>query len=347
MNVLRTKAEKPSASAARPADDRPVAPVRAERLTVDPEQAGQRLDNLLLKVLKGVPKSHVYQLIRSGQVRRNGARCAVDDRVAPGDQIRVPPVRRPPPGPRPAPPVEFPVLFEDDSLLVIDKPAGVAVHGGSGVSSGVIEQLRAARPDQRFLELVHRLDRDTSGVLMIAKKRAALLDLQRQLRDRTSFKRYLAVVLGRWPRRTKPLAFPLHRYLTSEGERRVAVRAGGMAAMTRVTGLAHGILRDGRPISLVQCDIETGRTHQIRVHLAHSGFPILGDQKYGNEEVNVLLSNLGNKRMFLHALHLRITHLGRILAFDSKPPAAFDDLMALAGWDAAAAPRGTENGKSP
>jgi 23S rRNA pseudouridine955/2504/2580 synthase len=331
MKSLRTKAEEPSAPPGLPSDGRGGGVPTVSVIDVDDDHAGQRLDNLLAAALKGVPKSHLYRLIRSGQVRVNGARCRPDDRVASGDRVRIPPVRTAEPRVHDAPAVEFPILYEDDALLIVDKPAGVAVHGGSGVSSGVIEQLRAARPTQRFLELVHRLDRDTSGVLMIAKKRAALLDLQRQLRERSTDKRYQAIVLGRWPRRTKTIAVPLQRYLTAEGERRVAVRAGGQEAVTRVTGMRAGALADGRAVTLVECRIETGRTHQIRVHLTHQGFPLLGDQKYGDDEVNVLLRKTGHKRMFLHAYLLRVMHDGRPLSVTAPLPAEFDALLGQPG----------------
>ncbi len=293
--------------------------------------AGQRLDNFLMRHCKGVPKSHLYQLIRSGQVRVNGGRCRADDRLEAGDTVRVPPVAGlgGDPGPAVAPPAEFPVLFEDDALLVVDKPAGVAVHGGSGVAHGVIERLRAARPQARFLELGHRLDRETSGVLLIAKRRAALVSLHAQLRERQADKRYLAVVRGRWPLRTKTLEFPLHRYLTGEGERRVRVQAGGQAAVTRVTGRRQVVLAGIGELTLVEAKIETGRTHQIRVHLAEAGFPILGDEKYGDFELNKLLHKMGHKRMFLHAFFLKIRHPteGAPLRLEAPEPGEFARLL--------------------
>lgn len=293
--------------------------------------AGQRLDNFLMRHCKGVPKSHLYQLIRSGQVRVNGRRCRADDRLDAGDTVRVPPVAGlgGDPGPAIAPPAEFPVLFEDDALLVVDKPAGVAVHGGSGVAHGVIERLRAARPQARFLELGHRLDRETSGVLLIAKRRAALVSLHAQLRERQADKRYLAVVRGRWPLRTKTLEFPLHRYLTGEGERRVRVQAGGQAAVTRVTGRRQVLLAGIGELTLVEAKIETGRTHQIRVHLATAGFPILGDEKYGDFELNKLLHKIGYKRMFLHAFSMKLRHPteGVLLRLEAAEPGEFAQLL--------------------
>ncbi|MGH8622020.1 MAG: pseudouridine synthase, partial [Burkholderiales bacterium] len=194
-------------------------------ITVDEESAGQRLDNFLIRMLKGVPKSHIYRIIRSGEVRRNKGRVGADDRVALGDVLRIPPIRLSERAEEiaanPAPPREFPIVFEDDTFLAIDKPAGVAVHGGSGVSFGVIEQMRQARPQARLLELVHRLDRETSGLLLIAKKKSALKALQDQFRERETGKTYLALVKGAWPARLKVLDQPLHKYLLADGERRV------------------------------------------------------------------------------------------------------------------------------
>ena len=290
----------------------PLAPASGEVkfLTVGEESGGQRLDNYLLRVLKGVPKTHVYRIIRSGEVRVNKGRAGADTRVAIGDVIRIPPVRLPErttsPGPA-APGREFPVLLEDDHLLAIDKPAGVAVHGGSGVSFGVIEQLRQARPQARLLELVHRLDRETSGVLLVAKKRSALVHLQDQFRERETGKTYLALVLGDWPARNKVVDLPLHKYLLDDGERRVKVVGkddpDGMRSITLVK-----VARKLPGHSLLEVTIKTGRTHQIRVHLASQGHPIAGDDKYGNFERNKALQRQGLKRMFLHAWRLRLAH---------------------------------------
>lgn len=302
-------------------------------LTVDEDAGGgQRLDNFLLRHFRGVPKSHLYRLIRSGQVRINGGRCRPDDRLDPGDIVRVPPVIVPDAQAQacgPAPAVEFPVLLEDPMLLVVDKPAGVAVHGGSGVAHGVIEQLRAARPQLAFLELAHRLDRETSGVLLLAKKRRALLDLHAQLRERRTDKRYLAIVVGRWPLRTKTIQFALHRYLTADGERRVRVQDGGQSALTRVTGVRQFELDGLGAFTLVEAKIETGRTHQIRVHLAHSGFPIAGDEKYGAFDLNRTLQKAGHRRMYLHAHAITIRHPedGRTLRLVAPVHADFDHLI--------------------
>jgi len=304
---------------ANPPDNAP----QPKTLRVDDEDAGRRLDNFLMRQLKGVPKTHVYRIIRSGEVRVNKGRASADRRVDAGDLVRLPPVRTSPRaqakadamaqavnGPR-APAREFPVLFEDDWLLAVDKPAGLAVHGGSGVSFGVIEQLRMARPQARFLELVHRLDRETSGILLIAKKRSALTHLQDQFRERETGKTYLALVVGTWPVRLKVLDKPLRKYLLSDGERRVQVVAkdhpDAMPSLTLVK-----VMHQAAGFSLLEVTIRTGRTHQIRVHLAAEGLPIAGDEKYGNFEYNKALQRAGNpvplRRMFLQAWRLQFNH---------------------------------------
>ena len=280
-------------------------------LTVGEESAGQRLDNFLIRVLKGVPKTHVYRIIRSGEVRVNKGRASADTRVETGDVVRLPPVRISESvaekAGKPAPAREFPVLFEDEHLIAIDKPAGVAVHGGSGVSFGVIEQLRQARPEAKFLELVHRLDRETSGILLVAKKRSALTRLQDQFRDRETGKTYLALVTGAWPANKKVIDQPLHKYLQADGERRVKVverdDPDGMRSITLVK-----VQQPLPGFSLLEVTIKTGRTHQIRVHLASQGHPIAGDDKYGDFELNKALHKRGLKRMFLHAWRLQFDH---------------------------------------
>ena len=297
-------------------------PAEVRLITVDEESAGQRLDNFLIRMLKGVPKSHIYRIIRSGEVRRNKGRVGADDRVAAGDLLRIPPIRlserAEEKAANPAPPREFPVIHEDDAFLAIDKPAGVAVHGGSGVSFGVIEQIRQARPQARFLELVHRLDRETSGILLIAKKKSALTALQDQFRDRSTGKTYLALVKGSWPARLKVLDQPLQKFLLPDGERRVKVTARedpeGMRSVTLVkvaTRLqASGALAVASPegFTLLEVTIKTGRTHQIRVHLASAGYPIAADDKYGDFDLNRQLLRAGLKRMFLHAWRLALVH---------------------------------------
>ncbi|WP_128002051.1 RluA family pseudouridine synthase [Piscinibacter defluvii] len=280
------------------------------RLTVDEAGEGQRLDNFLLRLLKGVPKTHVYRVIRSGEVRVNKGRAAADTRLALGDEVRVPPVRTAQRDEAaPAPAREFPIVFEDEHLLVVDKPAGVAVHGGSGVSFGVIEQLRRARPQAKFLELVHRLDKETSGLLMLAKKRSALTALQDQLRQRETGKTYAALVPGAWPDKLKVIDVPLHKFLTGEGERRVRTVEPGHEDAKRSITLVK-VARRFRDFTLLEVTIKTGRTHQIRVHLAHAGHAIVGDPKYGDFALNKSLARGPAKfeRMFLHAQRLRFVH---------------------------------------
>jgi 23S rRNA pseudouridine955/2504/2580 synthase len=287
---------------------------QVQHLTVDAESAGQRLDNYLLRLLKGVPKTHVYRVIRSGEVRVNKGRAAADTRVAAGDQVRVPPVRLPARDEStPAPPREFPLLFEDEHLLAIVKPAGVAVHGGSGVSFGVIEQLRQSRPQARFLELVHRLDRETSGVLLLAKKRSALVALQDQFRARDTGKSYQALVAGAWPDKLKVIALALHKGLDAAGERHVRVVAADHADGRRSITLVR-VARRFEGFTLLDVGLKTGRTHQIRVHLAHSGHAIVGDPKYGDFALNRRFARAEQvagqrfERMFLHARELSFDH---------------------------------------
>lgn len=292
-----------------------------QRLTIDDASAGQRLDNFLVRVLKGVPKTHVYRVIRSGEVRVNGGRAQADTRLAAGDEVRVPPVRVALRSLPAAPAREFPVVFEDEQLIAIDKPAGVAVHGGSGVASGVIEQLRRARPQARFLELVHRLDKETSGLLLIAKKRSALTALQDQFRargaDKAVRKTYAALVVGAWPRSRKVIDVALHKYLTADGERRVRAVAADADAGRRAITLVK-VEQAWAAFTLLDVTIKTGRTHQIRVHLQGEGHPIVGDAKYGDFVLNKALARGAPvegvapgtrfERMFLHARALAFTH---------------------------------------
>jgi 23S rRNA pseudouridine955/2504/2580 synthase len=312
----------------------PAAP-QVLHLKVDDSSAGQRLDNFLMRCLKGVPKTHVYRVIRSGEVRVNKGRAAADTRVQAGDDVRVPPMRLPErAAATPVPPREFGVLFEDDWLLAIDKPAGVAVHGGSGVSFGVIEQLRRARPQAKFLELVHRLDRETSGVLLLAKKRSALTALQEQFRARDTGKTYAALVLGSWPESLKVIDVPLHKYLKPDGERRVRPAMTGDEQAKRSITLVKVVQRFAG-FTLLDVGIKTGRTHQIRVHLAHSGHPIVGDDKYGDFEFNKSLargSALPGQRfdgMFLHARRLAFDHpaSGERIELEAPLPASGTALL--------------------
>ncbi len=301
--------------------DKSAKPLSAKTITVDEESAGQRLDNFLIKHLKGVPKTHIYRIIRSGEVRINKGRVDAQTRIEGGDLIRLPPLRvskgeelvETLETKDTTPAKEFPVLLEDEWMLAINKPSGVAVHGGSGVSFGVIEQLRSARPMAKLLELVHRLDKETSGILLIAKKRSALVQLQAQFKGRETGKTYLALVRGQWPSNKKVIDLPLLKYTlgpadgAGEGERRVKVLAhndtSGLRAITlvKLSRLVGGY-------SLLEVTIKTGRTHQIRVHLASQGYPIVGDDKYGDFDHNRELKKMGLKRMFLHAWRLRFNH---------------------------------------
>lgn len=276
--------------------------------TVNEEEAGQRIDNFLLRVCKGVPKSHIYRILRSGEVRVNKGRIKQTYRLEAGDVVRIPPIRVAQTEERKVPAGNFQILHEDKHLLIIDKPEGVAVHGGSGVSYGVIEQLRASRPEAPFLELVHRLDRGTSGILLVAKKRSALRHLQNQMREGTVDKRYLTLVSGDWENKRQHIKLPLHKYDAPTGEKRVKVKEGGMASHT-IFNLLH---RYG-DYSLLEAELKTGRTHQIRVHLASSGYVIAGDDKYGDFALNHQLMKANNergqlKRMFLHSHHVTFIH---------------------------------------
>jgi 23S rRNA pseudouridine955/2504/2580 synthase len=292
-------------------------------LTVGDEGAGQRIDNYLLKILKGVPKSHIYRILRSGEVRVNRRRAPPDARLECGDQLRIPPIRvASPDSARPVPSVPLgpvpPVLYEDDALVVLNKPSGLAVHGGSGVSQGVIERLRLARPTASFLELAHRLDRDTSGALLVAKKRAALVALHAQLRDGEVDKRYLVLVRGKWRDALRRVRIPLERYVTAEGERRVRAASDGRDARTTLRRVRTWMGHDP-PVALLEAELETGRTHQIRVHLAHLGHPLAGDPKYGDFAWNRDLARQGLRRLFLHACRIRFVHpvSGEVVTVDA------------------------------
>jgi len=283
---------------------------QVQLVTISAEEAGQRIDNFLIRVCKGVPKSHIYRVLRSGEVRVNKGRIDQTYRLQEDDVVRIPPLRLAEKTAQTAPGCEFDILMEDDCMLVINKPAGVAVHGGSGISYGVIEQLRASRPDAKFLELVHRLDRETSGILLLAKKRSALTNLHEQIREGTLDKRYFALVHGDWQNRRQHVKLPLFKYTTADGERRVRVQADGQASHT-----VFQLLRKYGPYALLEAELKTGRTHQIRVHLASSGFPIVGDDKYGDFALNRALQKADGgrkalKRMFLHAHQITFVHPG-------------------------------------
>ena len=287
-------------------------------IEVTEDESGQRIDNYLLARLKGVPKSFVYRILRSGEVRINSKRVEASQRVASGDRIRVPPVRVAERAEEiPAPHFRLPVLFEDDALVAIDKPSGIAVHGGSGVAHGVIESLRAMRPEAKFLELVHRLDRETSGVLLVAKKRASLVALHEMMRSRDIDKRYVAGVKGRFRNETQRVKLALEKHVTADGEKRVSISASGQDAETVFRRLERGA-----EFSLLEAHLLTGRTHQIRVHLAHLKHPVLGDDKYGDFDLNKALRKQGLKRMFLHARSLAFAHplSGEPLTLESPLP---------------------------
>lgn len=278
-----------------------------EWVEVDAGNAGQRIDNFLTARLKGVPKSHLYRVLRKGEVRVNRGRVRPDYRLQSGDVVRIPPLRTAErevvtPGQRTLAAVQASILYEDDALLVLDKPSGLAVHGGSGLSFGAIEALRALRPEAHFLELVHRLDRDTSGCLMIAKKRSALRTLHDALREGRVEKIYLALVRGRWSGGQR-VDVPLRKNVLQSGERVVRVDDEGKSAIT----LFEPVTLTSRA-SLMRVRLKTGRTHQIRVHAAHVGHPLAGDDKYGDAAFNQEMRERGLRRLFLHAASLRLQH---------------------------------------
>ena len=283
-------------SADKPHSERSV----VRKVTIDREQAGQRIDNFLRRELPGLPKSRLYRILRRGEVRVNGGRVKAEYRLEEGDQVRIPPARLRPEAAAPSSTrvreLEGQVIFEDQRLLVINKPSGIAVHGGSGVSHGVIELLRALRPEICDLSLVHRLDRETSGVLVLAKRRSALRELHRLFREGEVEKNYLALVAGDWQHGEVTVDAPLLVKNRRNGERHVVVSPAGKSASTVI-----GLARRFDIASLVQCRPQTGRTHQIRVHAAHAGHPIIGDDRYGDAEQNALFAAAGLKRLFLHA----------------------------------------------
>jgi len=300
---------------------------------IDESAAGQRIDNYLLRIAKGVPKSHIYRILRSGEVRVNGRRVSQIYRLVVGDEVRIPPLRLAEPPASLPPPVgkPLPTVFEDEFFVVVNKPAGHAVHGGSGVSFGVIEQLRAQRPELKMLELVHRLDRETSGLLIVAKRRSALTALQGMMRAGQVEKRYFALVAGRWPNRLQHVRAPLLKYLTEEGERRVKVSEAGKPAHSIVR-----LFKCWQRFSLLDVELKTGRTHQIRVHLSHLGFPLAGDGKYGDFMLNRMLGNEGLRRMFLHAAKLSFDHpvRGERLVFEAPLPEDLQGFVArLDEWE--------------
>ena len=286
----------------------PLQTASVQMLEVSPELAGQRIDNFLRNQLKGVPKTLIYRILRKGEVRVNKGRIKPDYKLQAGDVVRVPPLRlaeRDEPVPLAQgllDRLEAAIVHEDKALIVLNKPAGIAVHGGSGLSFGVIEALRQLRPEAKELELVHRLDRDTSGLLMIAKKRSMLRHLHEALRGDGVDKRYMALVRGRWDSGVKQVSAPLLKNTLRSGERMVEVDDEGKEALT----LFRVLRRFGEFATLVEARPITGRTHQIRVHARHAGHAIAGDSKYGEEEFSGLIRELGGKRLFLHACALRV-----------------------------------------
>ena len=273
---------------------------KVRKVAIEADYADQRIDNFLRRELPGVPKGRIYRLLRKGEVRVNGKRVKPEYRLEAGDEVRIPPVRlaEEKPGPRSADAdaISAKILFEDKRLLVVDKPSGVAVHGGSGISHGVIEMLRHARPELKDLSLVHRLDRETSGVLVLAKRRSALRELHALFREGRVEKNYLALLVGDWQFGDQVVDAPLLVTHRKGGERHVIVSEEGKPAQTRIQ-----LSRTFGKFSLVQCSPKTGRTHQIRVHALHTGHPLAGDPRYGDEALNKELAKFGLKRLFLHA----------------------------------------------
>lgn len=327
--VIARKTEK--AGSGEPGTETPSAD-RASYRTIGLDSEGQRLDNYLIRIAKGVPKSHVYRIVRAGEVRVNKGRVAVDYRLIAGDQVRIPPMRVAERALTPlaaVPPAAMPpILFEDEHLIAVDKPAGLAAHGGSGIAYGLIERVRAARPNQPFLELVHRLDRETSGLLLLAKSRRALLELHEDLRAGRVEKRYSVLVGGDWVNDRQHVRLALTKYVNRHGERRVSVDAEGMESHT-----IFSLIRRYGGFSLLDADLKTGRTHQIRVHLAHLGFPIVGDDKYGDFELNKRIARGDGTprlaRMFLHAGAMRFEHpvTSRPMALEAPLPKECSDFL--------------------
>ena len=323
----------------KPIQSKSAIPAKVHLQTIGPEEAGQRLDNYLLRWAKVVPKSHVYRIIRSGEVRVNKKRAEPTTRLIEGDVVRLPPVRLAEPAQMAAVNTaqtksrargysdKMPILYEDDALLIVNKPPGLAVHGGSGIALGVIETLRITRPELKFLELVHRLDRDTSGVLLLAKKRSALVELHRQIREGLTDKRYFLLAHGEIEQSAgvMQLKFPLHKYLLPNGERRVRVDSDGIPSHTALR-VVKKMKREDAAITLAEAQLKTGRTHQIRVHLQKLGHSILGDDKYGLEDED---KRIKSKRLYLHAHLAGFTHpkTGEKMRIESPLPPEFAAMM--------------------
>ena len=310
-------------------------------VVIDEASGGQRIDNFLAKTLKGVPKSHIYRILRSGEVRVNKGRIDASHKLLIGDIVRIPPIKiafedaalAAHKNTLPVKSIlESTVIFEDESILIIDKPAGFAVHGGSGISRGIIEQMRAERPKAKFLELVHRLDRETSGVLMLAKKRVALVALHEMIRNNQTDKRYLMLVAGEWLEKKKRVALDLQKYVLPNGERRVNVvtdKTKDKYDQAQHSETFFYLKQAFVGFSLLEAQLITGRTHQLRVQLAHLGYPILGDDKYGDFVNNKLLQKKGLKRMFLHSAETNLRHpvSGEPLKLMAQMPADLDKFM--------------------
>lgn len=306
-------------------------PTKVLQIEITEENHDQRLDNFLITLLKGVPKSRIYRIVRKGEVRVNKGRVEVNHRLKTGDIVRIPPVRIAerseevfvPTNLKDA--LQHSILYEDDGFLIVNKPAGFAVHGGSGVSSGIIEGLRLLRPEAKFLELVHRLDKDTSGCLVIAKKRSALRAFHAIFRDNQVKKTYIALLSGQWKKKKLVVNAPLLKNIAKGGERMVMVSSAGKEAetiFTRLTAFAESTLVEAAP--------KTGRTHQIRVHALHLGHPIVGDERYGRDDVNLAFKQKGYKRMFLHAKTLTFSHplTGEAMKITAPLPQQLELLLA-------------------
>jgi len=307
---------------------------------IDEGSEGQKIDNFLLKILKNVPKSHVYKLLRSGQVRVNKKRIRTNFRLSINDSVRIPPViykERDAFVPIAANKsllndIEKAVLFEDDAFIVLNKPEGIAVHGGSGVNFGVIELLRQSRPNAKFLELVHRIDKDTSGALLIAKKRLALVGIHKQMRDRSMHKKYEVIVHGEWSKKQLIVDLNLLKSSDVDGQKKISVVEDKNSSLNAKKSRSVFFLKKNfKGFTLLEVKLITGRTHQIRVHLSHLGFPIVGDQKYGDFELNKKLWKLGLKRMFLHASEVAFTHpiTSEEVHFSAPTPKEFNKIDTL------------------
>lgn len=308
-------------------------------LSISDDQAGQRVDNFLLAYLKGIPKTRIYKMIRKGEVRVNKGRCKPEYKLQANDEVRVPPVHvdvdqteKPLPGGRQQDLLEGAIVYEDENLIVLNKPSGVAVHGGSGLSFGVIEIMRSLRSDQEFLELVHRLDRDTSGCLLIAKNRKMLRWLHACLRDGKVNKIYHAVVFDRWPNHKKMVDAPLKKNELKSGERVVRVDQEGKASQTKVR-----VISFKKGFSLIEARPITGRTHQIRVHCMHAGHSIVGDDKYAtSDQLEQFKGEYGKPRLMLHAAHIEFPLLNssKLIRLSADYDGVFDSVLSLTGLTA-------------